>query len=299
MSENILIDKRRSNTYKSIDVTLDINEISFQLLDALDPSFWSLQNYLRAVGTISSPYYQELSFNQLVKSYTASLYLQKLRKDNHYYEKTMVFEEPTKLSQIISNCQAQYLESSYKEDSIKTLTSGDKHLSICSTLDQLKDIANQIKSVPATDLSALHQSKHWPNESCISKVAQYFPAINESLPLRKTEEKADRCLAKLSSELEAVTNSNAVNQVFSGFQSLEDFFQTVFKEVSLWNSGHQEIPNTPRKRSFDLVEPDPNDFWSTSLDDDQHQQQAQMGNLNSSLVRVKSHMRKRRRYSIA
>jgi len=265
---------------------LDINEISLQLLDEIDPTFWSLQSFLKAVGTFSGPYYQELSFNQLVKSYTASLCLRSLRKDDHYYDKASFFDSPIKISNELRSCQNQI------ESNGRASISEDKMFYVISTLKKLGDLLNQIKNAPASEKFTLYQSIIWPNESCIATLVHYFPIFNDLLPLKKTDTKAELCLIKLKEELESITNPKTVNQLVLGLQSFEEYVESVFKEVNQWYSGSLVLPTTPRKRSFDLVDARFNEDFPAQ------------GNLadpfnSSPIVRVKSQIRKRRRYSVA
>ncbi len=266
------------------------------MLDELDPSFWSLENYLKAVQTFSSPYYQELSLDQLIKSYAASLCLQKIQKDNHYYEKNTLFESPN-LSSELGNCQNQLIESNGK------FTSNDKMLQLISTLHKLSEISNQIKIFQGFDLSALYQSSVWPNESSISTLAHFFPVFNDLFPLKNTNEKAEICLVNLKSELESATNDKRTNLSSLGSQGFEGFINTVSNEVNSWYSGNLETPTTPRKRSFDLVDANFNNIEETSSLSPIAAAAAAATNpvnLSSPLVtRTKSQMRKRRRFSVA
>lgn len=250
--------------------------MSFQLLDEIDPSFWSLRTFIESANSSSSSYFQELSFNQLVKIYTASLCLHTLHKDNHYYEKAAFFETPQKLAFELGLGQNQLQQNGRKS------IGDDKMLYLLASFQKLIDLSERIKSSPVSEKLTFYQSNIWPNESSISNIALYFPIFNELLPLKKKDHKAESCLSSLRSEIDSISDSRLIISQH-GFQQFEEYIESVYKEVTTWNSGNVEIPMTPRKRSFDLVEhdftppPQENAFFNTS-----------------PLVRVKSQMRKRR-----
>lgn len=219
----------------------------------------------------------------MVKIYTASLCLHTLRKDNHYYDKTTFFENPLKLSIELNQFQDQLQNNGRKS------IGNDKMLYLISTFQKLIDLSERIKSSSGAEKLTFYQSNIWPNESNISNIALYFPVFNEILPLKKKDARAETCLESLRSELDLIPDSRSI--IFQlGFPDFEEYIESVYKEVTAWNFGNSEIPTTPRKRSFDLVE---QDFTA--------QPQENEPNLfnSSPLIRVKSQMRKRRRYSVA
>ncbi|CCH43822.1 hypothetical protein BN7_3376 [Wickerhamomyces ciferrii] len=275
--------------------SLDINETSLQLLDEIDPTFWSLETFLKAADQFM--YYRELSFPQLVKSYTASLCLQSFHKNDHYYDKSLLFEVPYNVIQDLLYQSHVHLEQ------LKTTGSKIKYRKINDVKDSLVKLGNLLNQIngssPSAEASEYYQSRHWPNESSISNVVHFVQQYNELFPLRKKGERATTCLENLNNELEHVCkvyfgstyNTTSFNYFGGNFNS---FVFNIYGEVQKWYSGYSGTPTTPRKRSIDLVV----DF------------EVQDGNLalgdastilfnSSPIVRKKSEIRKRRRFSVA